>query len=312
MRPGPAAPGHALPALRARRRRSLGGAGPAPGSIRVGLTVLSDPAMHGTVADARPPRRRPGATGPGRRSSTTRPPGSSRPGARADDLLAALRRELEAWNPEAATLFSLAGAIDRGGGRYPFGPAARARRPAAAAGRGGAVLSRRARPSCAPAGRRPARRQRAAARGAGRRRWSPTRAWSTRARLAASVLQPAEDPRPGHRPRPEAHAATASTGPCRRTRPGRSPARRSPPIPARPRAGRRRSPASSSTPTAHRQEHAIEVELPFLARLAPSSRVVGHGHRRRRLGALPAVRRAAWPRSSAASPSRRSCSSPAT
>ena len=62
---------------------------------------------------------------------------------------------------------------------------------------------------------------------------------------------------------------------------------------------------------AHAREHAIEVELPFLAQLHPDEGG-GRGHRRRQLGAVPAVRRTDWRTSSGNCPQGPCSSSPAT
>ena len=66
--------------------------------------------------------------------------------------------------------------------------------------------------------------------------------------------------------------------------------------------GRRRFPAWQLDAAAHAQEHAIEVELPFIARLAPQTEGGGHCHWRRRSGSLPPVRRRAGRTSSASLP----------
>ena len=64
-------------------------------------------------------------------------------------------------------------------------------------------------------------------------------------------------------------------GPSRRIGDGCFPAANWPPIPNWPRGWPTASTGWNSTRTAHRQEHAIEVQLPLLARLAPQLRVVG-------------------------------------
>ena len=219
--------------------------GVAPQSIRVGLLVLSDPALHGTFAA--PDLR---GFNPAQRALIALDQDQSAwlfsPRRPIDDLVATVRTGgpgAPSRNRDAAQPGS---AVDGGGGRRPVVPPARARACHPASSRGRSVLSRRG-GRAQPAGRQPARRQRAATREVGGGHGpacgpyllGPTRGFGA---------EPLEDPRAGDRRWVPSTPARGSACPSRRTRHGRSPARRFPRIPSSLVPWLPPAPASSSTP----------------------------------------------------------------
>lgn len=242
-----------------------------PGSIRVGLTVLSDPAMHGTIAapDLRgldPSRRALVAIDRDRSAWIFAP---DRP---ADELLAALRHEASGMNPEGTTLSSLAAQSTEAGVVIRSAPRPEldgGTRPPAVSGRfypaDPVELGRLVEGLLGTSDRRA-------------EVWAaalvPHAGLSYSGQVAASVLNRLKIPRlvivvgPKHT-RLGAHWAVS---PHRAWAiPGATIA--SDPDVARALAGA--IPGLELDAAAHRHEHAIEVELPLLARLAPSARVVG-------------------------------------
>ena len=240
-------------------------------SIRVGLTVLNDPAMHGNVRqpDLRgvEPERRALLLIEHDRSAWTYAPKSS-----PEDLLASLHREIDVFDPDRAALFSMAAhstepeivgrsaprAVAQGGTRLPgvagtFYPA----EPG--------DLARMAEGMLAASDRQP-------------EAWSaamvPHAGLIYSGALAAAVFNRLEIP-----------DLVIVLGP-KHTRLGVNwavaphefwsiPGATIPSDPAIARALTEAIPGLQLDAAAHLQEHAIEVELPFLARLAPQTRVVG-------------------------------------
>ena len=269
---------HAAQAL----RQALAG----PRAIRVGLTVLSDSGHARHVPRPRPARPRPGATGPpGNRAR------QERPDLRADELPGGPARGRAgpdpAPEPGGRRSHQPGGAIDGARVRLPLGPEPRDARRHASPGRGGSVLpGRPGRPRAA--GRRAARRERAPA-GVVAGGHGAARGPDLLGQAGGFGVQPARDPRAGDRHRAEAHptggrlgrgAARDVVDPRRddplRPGPGARPGGGDPRPPAR----RRRAPA--------RARHRGRAAVPGAARPEDPGR--RPGRRRRRLGALPAIR----------------------
>src|SRR5512135_1564449 len=251
--------------------QTLRGSALPPGSIRVGLTVFSDPAIHGTVLE--PDLR---GLDPAQRAllmiehdknawifSPTRSP---------EALLAAVQHQVEVSNPAQASLFSLAAQSTQA--EFVFRSTPRAvleaglRRPAVAG-------------TFYPAAADELARTVEALLGASQRRdedWPaamvPHSGLSYSGRLAAAVFNRLKIPE-----------LVLVLGP-KHTRLGVDwavaphevwsiPGATIPSDPALARALADAIPGLQLDAAAHQQEHAIEVELPFLARLAPRARVLG-------------------------------------
>jgi AmmeMemoRadiSam system radical SAM enzyme/AmmeMemoRadiSam system protein B/AmmeMemoRadiSam system protein A len=245
--------------------------GVSPQSIRVGILVLTDPALHGTLAraDLR-------GFDPARRALIALEQDQSAwiysPRRGAEELLAAIHKEVESLHPEAATLLSLAAqsiepeVIIRSSPRPAAGPGTR---PPAVAGRfypaDTADLQSMVDQLLGASERQPA--QWAAA-------MVPHAGLIYSGQLAAAVLNRLAIPR-----------LVLVLGP-KHTRQGvrwavaphetwAIPGATVPSDPALARTLAAAIPGLQLDAAAHQNEHAIEVELPLLARLAPTSRVVG-------------------------------------
>jgi AmmeMemoRadiSam system radical SAM enzyme/AmmeMemoRadiSam system protein B/AmmeMemoRadiSam system protein A len=245
--------------------------GAAPQSIRVGLLVLTDPALHGTLArsDLR-------GFDPARRALFALEHDASAwifsPRRAADELLAAVHKEVESLHPETATLLSLAAqstepeVVIRSSPRPVAGPTTR---PPAVAGRfypaEPAELERMVDELLGASQRQP-------------ENWAaamvPHAGLTFSGQLAASVLNRLKFPRrvivlgPKHtrqgvRLAVAPHETWAIPGATIRSDPELA------------RALAAAIPGLHLDAAAHQNEHAIEVELPLLARLAPDTQVVG-------------------------------------
>jgi AmmeMemoRadiSam system protein B/AmmeMemoRadiSam system protein A len=242
-----------------------------PESIRVGVTLLSDPALHGTVRapDLRgldPARRALVAIDRDRSAWIFAP---SRP---ADDLLAAVRGELDCVNPEAATLVGLAAQSTEGEvviRAFPRPLPGIGTRPPAVAGRFYPAdpdeLTRLVDNLLGASATR-------------QERWAaamvPHAGLTYSGQLAASVFNRLKIP-----------GLVIVLGP-KHTRlgvdwavsPHESWSIPGATVPSDPDLARKlvaAIPGLQLDAAAHQHEQAIEVELPFLARLAPATRVVG-------------------------------------
>jgi AmmeMemoRadiSam system protein B/AmmeMemoRadiSam system protein A len=258
--------------------QALGRSGAAWGAARVGLTVLSDPAMHGPVGatDLRglDPARRALVLFENEKSAWVYAPGRS-----VDDLHALLKEQLDVVDPEAAGVFSLA--ADSTEREVVFRAAPRAvaaggERPPAVAGTfypgdpgelsslvDGLLAGSERRPEAWPAA------------------MVPHAGLKYSGALAAAVFNRLEVPdtvivigpkhtRQGVDWAVAPHEAWGLPGGAVAS------------DPALARLLAESIPGLQLDALAHRQEHAVEVELPFLARLAPGTRVVGIA-----LGAAP-------------------------
>jgi AmmeMemoRadiSam system radical SAM enzyme/AmmeMemoRadiSam system protein B/AmmeMemoRadiSam system protein A len=242
-----------------------------PQQIRVGLLVLSDPALHGTFAA--PDLR---GFNPAQRALIALDQDQSAwlysPRRLVDDLVAAVRTEAQVLHPQTATLLSLAAqstepeVIVRSAPRPVPGPATR---PPGVAGRfypaDPAELNRMVDSLLGASERQPE--QWAAA-------MVPHAGLVFSGQLAASVLNRLKFPglvivlgpkhtREGVRLSVAPHQAWAIPGTT---------------VPSDPEFARALAaafPGLQLDAAAHQHEHAVEVELPLLARLAPTSRVVG-------------------------------------
>jgi AmmeMemoRadiSam system protein B/uncharacterized protein (TIGR00296 family) len=243
----------------------------APGSLRVGVTVLTDPALHGTLhaSDLR-------GFEPSRRAlvaiENDRNAWIFAPGRLADDLLASLRLGVEGLNPEGAMLVGLSARSTEAEIVIRSAPrpvADDSPRPPAVAGRfypdDPDELGRLVDDLFGASTRHP-------------ERWAaamvPHAGLVYSGQLAASVFHRLKFP-----------GVVIILGP-KHTRLGVNwavsphdawsiPGATIPSDPDLARALVAAIPGLQLDAAAHRQEHAIEVELPFLARLAPHSRVVG-------------------------------------
>jgi AmmeMemoRadiSam system radical SAM enzyme/AmmeMemoRadiSam system protein B/AmmeMemoRadiSam system protein A len=242
-----------------------------PQLIRVGLLVLSDPALHGTLArsDLR------GFDPAGRALLALEQESSAwifSPRRAAEELVTAIQKEVESLHPESATLLSLAAqstepeVVIRSAPRPAPGPSMR---PPAVAGRfypaDPAELERMVDELLGASERQP-------------ERWAaamvPHAGLTFSGQLAAAVLNRLKIPRlvlilgPKHtrqgvRLAVAPHETWAIPGAT---------------IPSDPEVARALTaaiPGLHLDAAAHQNEHAIEVELPLLARLAPATRVVG-------------------------------------
>jgi AmmeMemoRadiSam system protein B len=242
-----------------------------PQSIRVGVLVLTDPALHGTLAkaDLR-------GFDPARRALIALEQDHSAwifsPRRTSEELVSAIREEIESIHPEAATLLSLAAqstepdVVIRSSPRPAPGPVIR---PPAVAGRfypaDPAELERMVDQLLGASARQPE--QWAAA-------MVPHAGLIYSGQLAAAVLNRLKIPRlvlvlgPKHtRQGVRLAVAPHQTWAI----PGATMA--SDPELARTLAAT--IPGLQLDAAAHQNEHAIEVELPLLARLSPATRVVG-------------------------------------
>lgn len=252
--------------------RALARAGDPPPSWSVGVTVLTDPAMHGTLGA--PDLR---GLDPARRALLLTHQDKScwvyAPRSTPNELLAAVREQVEVMTPDRAGLFSLEAQSTEGEVVFRSVPAARSDaggvRPSALAGRfypaDPAELSAQVDGLLAATVRRPGRWPAALAPHAGLR---------FSGAVAASVLNRLEFPDqiviigPKHtRQGVDWAVAPHETWSI----PGAS----VPSDPALAGALADAIPGLRLDAAAHQQEHAIEIELPFLAKLAPRSRVVG-------------------------------------
>lgn len=249
--------------------RSVGPAGVPP---RVGLSVFTDPAMHGTVAE--PDLR---GLDPARRALLLTENDTLAwvfdPSAGPDDLVDTVRAGVDLLSPARAGLYSLE--VRSTEPRVVFRPGAGAEgeaggvRPAAQAGRfypsDPSSLASQVDGLLARTERRP-------------EPWAaamvPHAGLAYSGAVAAAVFQRLEVPglvlvigpkhtRPGAEWAVAPHDAWAIPGATVAS------------DPALARALAATIPGLCLDAEAHRQEHAVEVELPFLARLAPRSRVVG-------------------------------------
>lgn len=251
--------------------QALGRSGAAWGAARVGMTVFSDPAMHG-------PSGTPDLRGldPARRALLLLENEKSAwvysPSRLADDLHALLKDQFDVANPESAGLFSLA--TDSTEAEIVFRAAPRAmvvggERPTAVAGTfypadpselatvvDGLLAASERRPETWPAA------------------MVPHAGLKYSGALAAAVFNRLEVPElvivigPKHT-RQGVNWAVAPQETW--SIPGAS----LPSDPALARALVEAIPGLQLDALAHQHEHAIEIELPFLARLAPQTRVVG-------------------------------------
>jgi AmmeMemoRadiSam system protein B len=252
--------------------KALARSGGMPRSLRVGVTVLTDPATHGTVAD--PDLR---GLDPTRRAlfviDQEKTCWAHAPGDKPDDLLATVRGNLDLFNPDRAGLFSLEAQSTETSVVFRSAPTpvseAEAVRPAAVAGRfypaDPSELWRLVDGMLAATGRRPEPWPAAMVPHAGLRYSGP---------VAAAVFNRLEIP-----------DLVFVLGP-KHTREGVDwavapheswsiPGATLPSDPALARELAAAIPGLRLDAAAHRNEHAIEVELPFLARLAPKTRIVG-------------------------------------
>ncbi len=252
--------------------RTLGKRSAMPRSLRVGVTILTDPAIHGTAAapDLRGlvPSRRALVAIDQDKSSLLYSPAATH-----DEMLAMLPRGGEWFNPTRVGLYSVNAQSTEESIVFRSAPRAAAEtagvRPAAVAGRfypsDPGDLSRLVDGLLAATPRRP-------------QRWSaamvPHAGLVFSGKVAASVFNRLEIPE-----------CVIIIGP-KHTRQGVDwsvaphetwsiPGAELPSDPALARALASAIPGLQLDAAAHRHEHAIEVELPFLARLAPASRVVG-------------------------------------
>jgi AmmeMemoRadiSam system protein B len=242
-----------------------------PDAIQAGLTVLSDPALHGTLAapDLRgfEPTTRALVALEHNHSAWVFAPKRGE-----GDVLAAVGHQIKAMNPEATTLLSLAAQSTQAEVVIHSAP-----RPVAAGGtRPPAVAGR-----FYPAEADELERLVDALLGASERtteRWAaamvPHAGLAYSGQLAASVFERLHIP-----------PVVIILGP-KHTRDGVTwavaphdawsiPGATLPADPALARALAAAIPGLELDAAAHHNEHAIEVELPFLARLAPQTRVVG-------------------------------------